>query len=256
LKEFNVTYNESNLITFQDKINWLIIHDTNELKGNCSDKILLHEFSKRKLGIDICNKILKIYNNAEEIKLNELPNKFILKTNHGSGFNLIVNNKSNIDHTNIKILFRSWINIDYGELMAEFHYSFIKKKIFVEEFIGEQLKNYKFLCYNGNPKFAYLSIIERGKKYRNFYDMKWNFLNFHCLSEPHPTKTFSKPKYFELMKKYARILSKDFKFVRVDFYELEKEVRLGELTFTPMNSLFYCKNKSHEIELGKEIKIT
>ena len=85
--------------------------------------------------------------------------------------------------------------------------------------------------------------------------MNWNFLNFHCLSEPHPIKNFSKPIFFGLMKRYARILSREFIFVRVDFYELENDIRLGELTFTPMNSFFYCKNKSHEIELGKEIKI-
>ena len=135
LKKYNVTYNESNLITFQDKINWFIIHDTNELKGNCSDKILLHEYSKKKLGKDICNKIIKIYNNAEEFELNELPNTFILKTNHGSGFNFIVNNKSNIDFINIKSLLHSWFNIDYGKFMAEFHYSFIKKKFLLKNLL-------------------------------------------------------------------------------------------------------------------------
>ena len=57
------------------------------------------------------------------------------------------------------------------------------------------------------------------------------------------------------MKEYAKIFSKDFKFVRVDFYELENEVRLGELTFTPMNSFFLCNNIEQEIELGKEIII-
>ena len=82
-------YNESNLVTVSDKINWLIIHDTNELKGKCADKILLHEYSKKKLGKDICNKILKIYNNINEININELPNQFALKVNHGSGFNII-----------------------------------------------------------------------------------------------------------------------------------------------------------------------
>ena len=90
-------YNESNLVTFSDKINWLIIHDTNELKGKCADKILLHEYSKKKLGKDMCNKILKIYNNVDEINLNELPNQFALKTNHGSGFNIIVDNKDNFN---------------------------------------------------------------------------------------------------------------------------------------------------------------
>ena len=243
----NIAYNESNIITFQDKLNWLIIHDTNELKGNCSDKILLHEYSKTKLGKDICNKILKIYNNVEEINISELPNKFVLKTNHGSGFNIIVNNKTNLNLKESKKLLSEWMNLDFGERSREFHYSFIKKKIFVEEYIGKNLKNYKFLCYNGHPKFVYLSLEEGNHKYRNFYDMNWNFLNFSCLSKPHPIYNFTKPKFFQLMKKYASILSSDFKFVRVDLYELENEVRLGELTFTPMNSKFYCKNKSHEI---------
>ena len=117
------------------------------------------------------------------------------------------------------------------------------------------MKNYKFLCYNGKPKYIYLSIKEGNHKYRNFYDMNWNFINFHCLSRPHPKYHFRKPKFFELMKKYAIIFSKDFRFVRVDLYELENEVRLGELTFTPMNSFFYCKNREQEIELGKEIII-
>ena len=85
--------------------------------------------------------------------------------------------------------------------------------------------------------------------------MNWIFLNFSCLSEPHPYLNFSKPKYFNLMKEYAKILSSDFKFVKVNLYELENEIRLGELTFTPMNSFFYCKNKIDEIKLGKDIKV-
>jgi len=66
ISKIKINYNESNLVTVSDKINWLIIHDTNELKGKCADKILLHEYSKQKLGKDICNKILKVYNNADE----------------------------------------------------------------------------------------------------------------------------------------------------------------------------------------------
>jgi len=251
----NRTYNESNLNTFEDKINWLIIHDTNQLKSRCSDKILLHYYSKKKLGKDICNKIFKIYHSEKDIDLKDLPNQFVLKTNHGSGFNIIVGNKTFFNLTQAKILLKDWMNIDYGEMATEFHYSFIKHKIFVEEYIGNNIKNYKFLCYYGKPKYVYVSIKEGENKYRNFYDMNWNFINFQCLSESHPTYHYPKPKFFELMKKYAIIFSKDFKFVRVDLYELENEIRLGELTFTPMNSFFYCKNKEHEIELGKGIII-
>ena len=255
LKKCGRIYNESNLITFEDKLNWLLIHDTNELKGKCADKILLHEYSKLKIGKDICNKIVKIYKNVEQINFKELPNTFVIKANHGSGFNIIVNNKTQLNIEKTKKLLKDWIKIDYGKIGAEFHYSLIKRKIFVEEFIGNNLKNYKFLCFNGKPKYAYVSIEENYKKYRNFYDMNWNFLNFSCLSEPHPSYNYPKPKFFNLMKEYATKLSSDFKFVRVDLYQLKNEIRLGELTFIPMNSFFYCKNKNDEIEIGQHIKI-
>lgn len=254
LKKNNGYYNEANLITFGNKLNWLAIHDVNRLKGNCSDKILLHEYSKKKLGKDICNKIIKIYDNPEQIKLEELPDKFVLKTNHGSGFNIIVNNKTNLNINETKNKLKEWLKIDYGKMLTEFHYSFIKRKIFAEEFIGNDLKNYKFLCFNGNPKYVYVSVKEKEEKYRNFYDMNWNFLNISCLSQPHPTNKYRIPKHFELMKKYAKILSSDFKFVRVDLYQLENEIRLGELTFIPNNGFFFCRNIKDEIEIGNNLK--
>ena len=246
-------YNESNLVTVSDKINWLIIHDTNELKGKCADKILLHEYSKKKLGKDICNKILKIYNNVDEINLNELPNQFALKTNHGSGFNIIVDNKDNFNLEEAKKKLSQWLTIDYGQRGAEFHYSFIKRKIFVEQYFGAFPLNYKFLCYNGEPKYLY-ACVKNEFQYANFFDMEWNPLDFSCYHPPNPTYKFEKPKLFEIMKNIARKLSSDFKFVRIDLYELNNEVKLGEMTFSPMNSGLFCKNKTHEIELGKDIR--
>ena len=249
-------YDEYNLVTFQDKINWLIIHDSTPLKTKCSDKILVHEYSIEKLGKDICNKILKIYDNVNEINFDELPDQYAIKTNHGNSYNIIVKDKKTLYLPGAKQLLNNWMHSNYGEYRKEFHYSFIKPKIFVEEFIGGTLKNYKLLCYGGEPKYIYVSISEGENKYRNFYDMDWNFKNFHCLSEPHPTLQYPKPKFFEEMKEIARKLSADFRFVRVDLYELENEVRLGELTFTPMNSFFNCSRREDEVELGRYIDTT
>ena len=247
-------YDESNLVTVSDKINWLIIHDTNELKGKCTDKIFLHEYSKQKLGKDICNKILKIYNNTSEININELPNQFALKANHGCGYNIIVHNKDNFNLEEAKQKLNQWLTIDYGKNNAEFHYSFIKRKIFVEEYLGSNPLNYKFFCYNGEPKYLYVTIKDESlQPHENYFDIKFNPLDFDCVRPPHPTYKFEKPKLFEIMKNIARKLSSDFKFVRIDLYELNNEVKLGEMTFSPMNGLLYCKNKTHEIELGKDI---
>ena len=121
----NKTYNESNLVTIEDKLNWLAIHDINKLKGKCSDKILLHYYSKKKIGKDICNKILKIYHSPKDISIKELPNQFVIKTNHGSGFNIIVENKKEFNLTQAKTLLIDWMNTDYGQIGYEHHYSLI-----------------------------------------------------------------------------------------------------------------------------------
>ena len=252
--ENNRTYNESNLITFEDKLNWLTIHDSTLLKAKCADKVTLRKYSKYILGKDYCNKILKVYDNVNQINLSELPEQFVFKTNHGSSFNFFVYNKTKLNFKYAKHQLNKWMKIDYGQ-SGEFYYSLIKRKIFAEEFIGSRLKNFKFLCYNGKPKYVYVSIKQGYNKYRNFYDMNWNLLKFKCLSRPHPTYKYKKPKFFELMKKIAAKLSKRFKFVRVDLYELKTEVRLGELTFIPMNSIFTCEDRQDEITLGEDIII-
>ena len=140
-KKYFVNYNESNLITLNNKLNWLTIYDVKKLKGKCADKILLHEYSKRKLGKDICNKILKIYNNSDEINFDELPEKYVLKTNHGSGYNIIITNKTTLlDRQYVKKLLNEWMKIDYGNFQHEFYYSFIKRKIFAEDIFRKKFK--------------------------------------------------------------------------------------------------------------------
>ena len=151
-KKHFVGFNGENYTTFNHKLNWLAIYDSNKLKGKCADKILLHEYSKQKLGKDICNKIIKIYNSSNEINFDELSDKFVLKTNHGSGYNIIVDNKTNLNQDKAKKQLDKWMKIDYGEFNNEFYYSYIKRKIFIEEFLGNSLKNYKFMCYYGKPK--------------------------------------------------------------------------------------------------------
>ena len=141
---------------------------------------------------------MKVYDDPHQINFNELPAQFVLKTNHGSEFNIIVQNKSKLNFRKAKRSLANWLQIDFGEKKTEFHYSFIKRKAFAEEYIGNNLSNYKILCFHGTPRFLYLTKKYGKKEYLTYFDMEWNRLDFHCVLPPHPTEIYPKPKNFEL----------------------------------------------------------
>ena len=120
-----------------------MVHESPDYKSKIADKILLHNYSIKKLGKDICVPIIKIYNDSKDINLNELPEKFVLKCNHGSGMNILCNNKSNFDINMAKIKLNRWKNINYGLIHSEFQYININSKIFAEIFLKENIDDYK-----------------------------------------------------------------------------------------------------------------
>ena len=248
--------------TIQEKIQWMKLHDSTPLKTKCADKILVHEYCKEKLGKDICTPILKVYNNVNEINLSELPSQFVIKCNHGCHYNIIVKDKSTFDLQEAKTKLNTWLGRDFAFWYGcEMHYSPIKRKVFVEKYMNDghdDLIDYKFLCFNGVPTYCQI-ISDRGNKELkrlNYYDMDFNFVDICRLEFPNnPNLLDKKPKNFELMKEYAKVLSKDFKFVRVDFYEIGDEVYLGELTFTPGSGYIKYKNPDHGLMLGNKIQM-
>ena len=137
--------NESNLFTIQRKLNYLMIHESPDYKSKIADKILLHDYSIKKLGKDICVPIIKIYNDSRDIIIDQLPEKFVLKCNHGSGMNILCNNKSNFDINKAKKQLNHWKTINYGLKYSEFQYINIEPKIFAEKFLKENIENYKII---------------------------------------------------------------------------------------------------------------
>ena len=144
----NIIYNESNLVTIQDKLSYLTIHESPDYKSKLVDKILLHDYSKKILGKDICVPILKIYNNSNDINLDELPDKFVLKCNHGSGMNIICNNKEYFDLNKAKIILNKWISENYGTIGYEFQYLNVEKKIFAETFLKDNIEDYLSISHS------------------------------------------------------------------------------------------------------------
>lgn len=258
-KDRHVMLNLEHPRTIQDKINWMKLNDVTPLKSKCADKIKIHEYCKEKLGKDICIPIIKVYNSPDEIKLNELPDQFVMKCNHGYNMNLICSDKKNLDEKNVISIMKNWLTTDFGKKSGQLHYSGIDRKCFVETYMSddkqkESLYDYKFWCFNGEPKFY---TINDGHGHGDilYYGLDGEVLDFYGVLDKNPDLKFEKPSKFDEMVNYARTLSQDFKFVRVDFYEINGQVYLGELTFTPGNGFFKYKNRETDIMVGDMLKL-
>lgn len=253
--------NLKNPITIQDKIGYIKAIAVNKLKTQCTDKLQLSNYCIKKLGYDLCIPKIVVYDKISDINIKTLPNSFVLKANHGCGYNLIVRDKTQFSTEQLQKYAKKWITENYAFRGYELQYYNIKPHVFVEQYMTDgnsDLTDYKFLCFNGIPVFCEI-INDRhilSKKRLNYYDMDFNFIDMSKVNFPNNKNLLdAKPKNWLKMIQYAKILSNDFDFVRVDFYEINNTVYLGELTFTPGNANFKYKNPQHSIMLGNMLKL-
>ena len=260
MKSIGKKYNDSKIQTIQDKLNWLLVHESPELKTNIVDKILLRNYSKKILGKNICVPIIKIYNDIRDINLVELPDKFVLKCNHGSGMNIICNNKTQFNISDAKKKLNKWMKINYGLISNEYQYINVKKKIFAESFLQDNLTDYKFYCFNGSPKLIKVqSKYKAGLKMYHYYDLSWKITDIETKLKGNiklSSVKFPKPKFLKQMIEYAKKFSQYYAFVRVDLYEFNDTVYLSELTFTPANAFSPYKNMKQRLYLGNLLDIS
>lgn len=244
--------------TFTEKIQWLKVYDSTFLKSYCADKLKLHNYSMGKLGKDKCVSLLGEWNSAKEIQWDTLPNQFAIKCNHGSRMNIICNplNRQKINEYNTKL--DKWLSIDYSTCCGyEFHYTNIQRKIFAENIIDDgnaSLIDYKVYCFNGIPKFIQVLGDRSTLHTMNHYTLDWNPIAKYMRKE-YKVNDFACPPHLDEMIHDATLLSKDFKFVRVDFYDTPEKLYLGELTFTPASGYMKYIDSNVDIELGEMLTL-
>lgn len=228
--------------TLDEKIQWmkLYYYKNNLLIKRCADKYTVREYIKE-CGLEhLLNTLYGCYNSADEIKWDELPNKFVLKWNFGCGGNVICSDKTLLNIKQVTKELNRFGRIKYHLLAAEPQYNPDKKRIVCERFIetenGDLPEDYKLYCFNGEAKFV-LCCLGRGKnEHPNFYffDRQWNLLRLNRQGKEAPEGfVIPKPKGVDQLFEYAERLSKPFPFVRVDFYLEKGKAIFGELTFTP-----------------------
>ncbi len=245
--------------TFNEKIQWIKLYDSTPIKTKLADKYLVREWVKEKIGEKYLIPLLGVYDKFEEIDFSKLPNRFVIKCNHGCAYNIIVKEKSQLDLADVKARLDKWMGENYAlKWGCELHYRDIPPKIVIEEFLDEishNIYDYRFFCCNGKVEQIWLDVNSGTPQHeRKIYDRHWNELNI-IVKWPRLEADVPKPKNLDKLVELSEILSQEFAFVRVDFYNLQNKIYFGEMTFTSMSGIGKFQPEIENLKLGKKIKL-
>lgn len=250
----------NNLQTYCEKMQWEKLFDDNPLKVTLSDKYLVREWVEKRIGKEHLIPLIGKWEKPSEIEFDKLPNKFVLKTNCGSGDVIIIKDKSALRKHDIKVIkskLQYSINCDFGAVSYELHYSKIKPLIIAEEYIdsGERdLPDYKFLCFGGKAYYCWVDIGRFSNHSRHVYDLSWRFQEWNQLYEI-KNIGLDKPKNFEQMIEIVEKLCQGFSHVRVDLYNVDGKIYFGEMTFTNGSGLDVIHPYDADLKLGNMWKL-
>jgi len=250
--------NLENPQSFNEKIQWLKLYDNSPLKTMLADKYLVREWVKQQIGEEYLIPLLGIWNNFDEIDFDKLPDKFVLKANHGCAWNIIVKDKSKFDKKKAKKKFNKWMKRNYAyKAGLELQYKDIPPKIIAEQYIVDkngELNDYKVLCFNGKPEFIWIDQGRYAHRTENIYDINWNLQPF-LLTYENSKEPVPKPANLSKMIDFAKKMSKDFHLVRVDFYDVDGKLYFGEMTFTSASGVDVFKPEEYNLKLGQMLKL-
>lgn len=246
--------------TFNEKLQWLKLNDRNPTYTKMVDKYEVKKYVASIIGEKYIIPTLGVYNDFDDIDFNKLPNQFVIKCTHDSGGLVICKDKSKLKITKVKRKINEFLERKYFYIHREWPYKNVKPRIIIEKYMctkkQKELIDYKFFCFNGNPKII-LVCSERfssNNMCETWFDDKWNFLDI-IESSHRVDKTIKKPINLSKMMEFSKKLSKDIPFVRVDFYEINGKTYFGELTFFPASGFERFEPKEWDYKLGEMLKL-
>lgn len=260
--QFGRNINWSNPRDLNEKIQWLAYYTDTSLWTLCSDKYRMREFIKSENCEELLVPLYGHWEKAADIDFESLPNKFVIKPNHGYGDVIIVKDKNKIDQNKICQQLQRSINHPWGRETGEFHYLSIKPCIIAEMLLESDdpagLVDYKVWCFNGKPYYIFTGsnrdVITHSVVF-NLFTTSWERLDSFMADRYRNNVAVRKPTRLKEMLEYAEKLSKKFPEVRVDFYEIKGKLYIGELTFTcNMGRIDYLTQKAL-IEMGNKLNI-
>lgn len=244
--------------TLNEKIQWLKLYLWPNMSEaiKCADKYAVREYLKSKNQETLLNEILFVWDSPDQIDWNDLPNQFVIKCNHGCGYNVICSNKDDLDERTVKKQLKKWMKEDFSKYNAEPHYAKIERKIICEKFLGDSITNYNLYVFNG--KVTFFSVaggLGNGEgEYLSYYMANGEPAEFY--NKAYPTKKEKLSSLLPDMFKTAELLADGFPMVRVDLFDIDGKIVLSEMTFTPGGGLIPFSTIEADMNLGDMLDIT
>lgn len=260
-KQFGYSINWKNPQTFSEKLQWLKIYDRNPIYTQYVDKYESKLIVADKIGEEYIIPTLGVYNSFDEINFDQLPNNFVLKCTHDSGSVVICEDKKKFDHVHAKNILTKGLSRNFYFQGREWPYKKVRPRIIAEQYMNDNendsLTDYKFYCFNGEPKFLYVSygLANHDTAFINYLTLCWEKTPFSRPDYKEFEKLPPKPCNFERMIKLAKKLSKGIPFLRVDFYEINKKVYFSELTFYPGSGFTPFVPSEWDRKVGELLKL-
>jgi hypothetical protein len=257
--------NLDNPQTFSEKLQWLKLYNRKPEYTLMTDKLAVKEYVASLIGEEYVIPTLGVWERAEDIEWDKLPDKFVLKTTHGANAAGVVvcRDKSTFNREDaIKKLDRSMKEDDLSTYMGEWIYKNIHRRIIAEELLEDTdnasgaLPDYKFYCFSGIPKYCQVIRDRNTKETIDFYDMEWEHMPFVGLNPvTNGISAVTKPAHLDNMIQICRKLSTDMVFSRIDLYVVNDRTYFGEITLFPASGLGTFTPNEYNTVLGNMIKL-
>ncbi|MBE5767445.1 MAG: glycosyl transferase [Clostridiales bacterium] len=243
--------------TYGEKLQWLKLHDRNPEYCTMVDKIAARDFVAARVGEKYLIPEIARYDRVEDINWEKLPNRFVMKCAHGSSANILCRDKDLLDIEDAKQKLNGWMQRNWFWVSREWPYKDIPARILVETFLPSEEdvpRDYKILCFDGEPKYIIVDFDRFTNHTRNYYDTDWNRLD---MTNRHPNYLgpVERPHELDEMLDVARKLSQGVRHLRVDLYAVSGKVYFGELTFYHGYGMEEYSPESFEYEMGSLIRL-
>ena len=245
--------------SFNEKLQWLKLYDRNPLYTKMVDKVEAKKYVASIIGKEYIIPTIGVWQSAREIDFDLLPDRFVIKTNHDSKGVIVCKDKSKLDYSETRRFLCEQLRTNGYWYGREWPYKNVKPRILAEEYLESpdgDLIDYKLMCFNGKVKCTFICTDRFTGKglHVTFFDRNWNVMPFER-SHPSLKNGYPKPKTYDEMVRLAENLSKNMKFARIDFYEVNGKIFFGEITLHPGSGLEAFQPIEWDYKLGSWLKL-